>query len=317
MTVMVVGAGIAGVACARELTAAGVAVRIVDRGHAIGGRMATKHLGSPRRAVDIGAAYFTVRDPGFAAIAAHWQAEGLARPWTDTLQAVDDGVWRDTTGPARWGAPGGLRGLVGALAQDLPVELGYTVRSVGPGPVVDGERFDAVVLAMPDPQAARLVDAASPATAETARPWDPVLAVTAGFGSRHWDRLRTAAFVNDHPDVALIADDGARRGDLAPVLVTHSTAELAERYDAEPEAAVRPVLDAVGGLLGFDGADALWTHVHRWRYARPRHSRDTPFHRGEDGICLAGDGWGSPKVETAWRSGAALGRDLLGLGPAG
>ena len=64
MAVVVVGGGIAGVACAVELATAGVAVRVVDRARTVGGRMASKRIdGLP---VDLGAAYFTARDPEFA-----------------------------------------------------------------------------------------------------------------------------------------------------------------------------------------------------------------------------------------------------------
>src|SRR5690606_2037044 len=97
------------------------------------------------------------------------------------------------------------------------VRLGRTVRSVGPGPVVDGEHADAVVLAMPDPQALARVDA--PALRD--RAWRPVLAVAMRWPRREWPAF-PAAFVNGHPLLTSVADDGDRRGDGAPVLVAHA-----------------------------------------------------------------------------------------------
>jgi phytoene dehydrogenase-like protein len=41
MSVVVVGAGLSGIACATELVAAGVPVRVLDRADHVGGRMAT------------------------------------------------------------------------------------------------------------------------------------------------------------------------------------------------------------------------------------------------------------------------------------
>jgi predicted NAD/FAD-dependent oxidoreductase len=180
---------------------------------------------------------------------------------------------------------------------------------VGPGPTVDGATADAVVLAMPDPQARRLVDD-SPAVAWLdGREWLPVIAVAAGWARREWPPM-TAAFVNDHPVLSLVADDGARRGDGAPVLVAHTVADVARRHDSCPDGAVAPVLDALRRLLGLH-SEPVWTHAHRWRYAAPAAARDTTFHLGDDGICLAGDGWGSPRIETAWRSGTDLARALV------
>lgn len=310
MGVIVVGAGVCGVACARELASRGVAVRVLERAPSVGGRLGVhRHDGRP---ADTGAAYFTVDDDEFGRRVRRWQDAGLARPWTDRL-AVFRGTARQdpATGPMRWAAPAGLRGLVTDLAADLTVELGREVGAVGPGPVVDGERADAVVLAMPDPQAARLLDPGSPAaTAAAGRDWKPVLALVAGYPARRWPEL-PAAFVNDHPTLSLVADDGRRRGDAAPVLVAHSTAEVARRHDADPQAAVPEMTAALAELLELDRAPE-WTHVHRWRCAAPARPREDAFHLGEDAIALAGDGWGRSKVQTAYLSGLYLGRALAG-----
>jgi len=158
VAVVVVGAGIAGIACARELAAAGVEVRVLERARVVGGRMASKRLHG--RPVDLGAAYFTVSDPEFARVVEGWRAAGLARPWTDTLTVFEDGARDAAPGPMRWAARGGLRSLVAALATGLDVTLQHEVRHVGPGPCVDGEPAHAVALAMPDPQAACLLDPA-------------------------------------------------------------------------------------------------------------------------------------------------------------
>jgi renalase len=308
--VVVVGAGIAGTACAVELAAAGVPVRLVERAREVGGRMGGRAVGG--RPVDLGAAYFTVRDPEFDRVVQRWRAGGLARPWTSELAVLSRGTRDRAPGPQRWAAPGGLGGLVADLvsAARLTVERGREVRRVGPGTVVDGEPADAVVLAMPDPQALRLLDPAHPAAAQLAgRAWWPAIAVAAGWATREWAEL-PAAFVNDHPVLTLIADDGARRGDDAPVLVAHTTADVARAYAADPEGAVGPVLDALRELLGVR-TPPTWTLAHHWPHASPEQARDEPYHLTEDGIGLAGDGWGSPRVETAWRSGHLLGRALI------
>jgi renalase len=309
MAVVVVGAGIAGIACAVELATAGAAVRVVDRARAVGGRMASKRIDG--RPVDLGAAYFTVRDPEFAQVVARWRTAGLARPWTSELAVLGGSGERSRApGPVRWAAPGGLRSLVAALAEGLPVDLEHRVHRVGPGPRVDGHAVDAVVLAMPDPQARRILADDAPAAARLdGREWRPVISVAAGWARREWPPMN-AAFVNDHPVLSLVADDGDRRGDGAPVLVAHTVAGVARRYDSRPDDAVAPVVDALRRLLSLR-SDPVWTHAHRWRYASPAEGRDATFHLGDDGIGLTGDGWGSPRVETAWRSGTDLARALL------
>lgn len=310
MSVVVVGAGIAGVACARVLAAAGVDVVVHERSRAVGGRMASPRVHDRR--VDTGAAYFTV-EPGsdFAAVAASWADRGLAHEWTTTMGVHTPDGTTTKDGPARWSAPGGLRSLVADLAGGLDVRLGSTVTGVGPGRTVDGTGHEAVVLAMPDPQALRLLDPAHGAARAQldGRHWKPVIAVAVGAQHRSWGEL-TATFVNDHPVLALVADDGARRGDGAPVLLAHTTNDLAAQHLDDPGAVVPAVLDALADVLPGE-LDVAWTHVHRWTFAQPAGSREQT-HWFADGLGLCGDGWGRSKVETAWTSGTALGRAVAG-----
>ena len=181
------------------------------------------------------------------------------------------------------------------------------MRQVGPGPRVDGEPADAVVLAMPDPQAAAPPRARPRGSWPTAR-WNPVIAVAAGWPERTWAPF-PAAFVNGHPVLALVADDGDRRGDGAPVLVAHSTADVARAHDAEPDGAVPEVLAALRELLGVGDPPVDLRPPLAVR--RPgRATRDATF-RLADGIGLACDGWGRSRVEAAWRSGTDLARAIL------
>ena len=305
--VVVVGAGLSGVACARELRGAGVPVRLVDRGRRVGGRMSSRRLDG--RPVDLGASYFTAGDDGFAAVAADWQARGLAAPWTDTFAVLEPGAEPEAkSGPVRWGAPGGLRSLVEDLATGLEVELAQHLETLP-----DAAAAPVVVLAMPDPQAVRLLphDAAYDKVRNRLdRPYEPVLALSARWAARTWDL--DGAFVNGHDVLGWVADDGRRRGDGAPVLVAHSTPAFAAPHLEDPQVAAGPMAEALRGLLGL--GEPVETYLHRWSVARPTGERDEPYLLADVagrtlGVC--GDGWGAtPKVETAWRSGRDLGRAL-------
>ena len=136
-TTVVIGGGISGVACARALADHGRPVRLVDRGRRLGGRMGGRTLHG--RPVDLGASYLTVgADSDFGPVVADWVDRGLARPWTDTFAvAGPDGIERTTTGPVRYGTPGGLRSLVVDLVAGVPVELERTVTAVTDRPSVE------------------------------------------------------------------------------------------------------------------------------------------------------------------------------------
>ena len=310
-TVAVVGAGIAGAACARALLAGGVGVQVLDRGRAGGGRLASRTVSGRR--VDLGASYCTARDERFVDVVEDWVGRGVARPWTDAFHvAGPDGLGALKQGPLRYGAPGGLRSLVEDLLTGTSVRLGTTVASVGPGPTVDGTAYDAVVLAMPDPQAARLLDASltDELAAVQGRTWEPVLALAAGWDERRWDEAFDGCFVDGSDVLGWVADDGRRRGDGAPVLVSHSTSDLAAQHLDDPDAATDAMVHATAAVLGVEQSPA-WTVVQRWTFARPADAREAAFHLGAARVGLCGDGWGSPKVETAYLSGRSLGEQLV------
>jgi hypothetical protein len=116
----VVGAGIAGVACARTLLQAGHQVTVFEREAAAGGRMASE--ATPFGRFDSGAQYFTVRDPRFAR--ALEVAPQLCKPWSANLVRVLDphGRVAEAALPAReshWVAQPGMDALVAAWAAPL------------------------------------------------------------------------------------------------------------------------------------------------------------------------------------------------------
>ncbi|MBC7590043.1 MAG: NAD(P)-binding protein [Salinibacterium sp.] len=309
--VLIVGAGIAGIACAQALLSAGVTARVVDRGRRPGGRMSSRTING--RTVDLGAAYFTA-EPGsrFGDVVGSWVGRGLARPWTDTIAvAGTDGIERSSTGPMRYAAAAGLRELVVDLAVGVDVEQGVTVNHVATGEA-DGARYDTVVLAMPDPQARRLLDAASPLREELddGSGWVPSIAVVLEWAAREWPPFH-AAFINDVPELTSLADDGDRRGDAAPVLVALTTEALAREHLDDPEGAIAPATDAVRRLLSLKDAPVR-SFAHRWSFARPASQHPKPFLLA-DRIGVCGDAWGErSSVATAWASGDALGRAIAG-----
>ncbi|GAB2591385.1 NAD(P)/FAD-dependent oxidoreductase [Microlunatus antarcticus] len=306
--VVVVGAGISGIAAARALTEGGREVVVLDRGRRIGGRMASRKTDG--RMVDTGASYFTVSDDTFRGVVEAWRDQGLAREWTDTFSVSADGELSPKSGPVRWAAPGGLRSLVEHLATGLDVRE-TTVEHVGPGPVVDGLAASAVVLAMPDPQAVRLLDPAyASVVAALDDPFDPVLALTATWDARSWADV-DGAFVADDPILSWVADDGRRRGDGAPVLVAHSTPDFAAEHLVAPDEAAGPMTAALRDALHID-AEPTSTHVHRWTFGKPAGKREQHYFLDENLVGVCGDAWSDkPRVESAYLSGRALGQALL------
>jgi renalase len=353
LPVIVIGGGISGVACARRLHDAGRRVRLLDRGRRLGGRMAsrTEHVNGRAHAVDIGAPYFTVRDPRFEAVVAGLESAGLARRWTDAFAlAGPNGRTGDTTGPQRWSSTRGLRALVEALADGsglerarlgggpeveqpnlagldvhLEVEVTRVEYDAATGvPLVDGEPAAAVVLAMPDPQAARLVPAdLAERLGVRGRDWSPVFAAWAAWPHRWWLAF-DGIFVAESAVLSWVADSGRSRGDDAAVLVAHTTPEFTERHlggsaerrpggSFDSASILEAVLAELRHVVGGPVPPPEWGRVHRWSLASARETHPDPFLLLADGrIGVCGDAWGPlSRIEQAWSSGDGLAGELI------
>ena len=109
----------AGIACARTLVQAGHRVTVFEQADAPGGRTAT--VNTVFGSFDIGAQYFTVRDPRFAR--AIDTVPGCASPGAQTTSACWTPPAGYLAGPAvarsALGASPGMQSLVAAWAQPL------------------------------------------------------------------------------------------------------------------------------------------------------------------------------------------------------
>ncbi|MEO8855455.1 MAG: FAD-dependent oxidoreductase, partial [Burkholderiaceae bacterium] len=118
--IAVIGAGLAGISCARTLAQAGHRVRVFEKGSAAGGRMATRD--SVFGGFDHGAQYFTVRDPRFERALA--TAPDLCKRWSaNTVQVLDEHGRVAAAGlpssEAHWVPVPGMSALVRHWAQPL------------------------------------------------------------------------------------------------------------------------------------------------------------------------------------------------------
>ena len=75
-SVAIIGSGISGLACARQLAKAGVSVVVFDKGRDVGGRFATRRAGDLQ--FDHGAPFFRAQRKDFSALLANLTVGGSA-----------------------------------------------------------------------------------------------------------------------------------------------------------------------------------------------------------------------------------------------
>ena len=235
--VAVIGSGISGISAAHKLIENNCAVTIFDQGKNPGGRLGLRSLRNipfVNRPVDVGAAYFTISDSIFQNKVDNWQQLDLVHKWTDTFHVFSDYEISTTTGPMRYATKKGLRSLaihelaaltkmgVNVLQERKIEKVVINSNNVK----VDNEVFDAVVLAMPGIQAARIIENDELANELNKQNW--ASALSAWFVIDSDTPKYDAMFVNNHEVVSLIVNDGKRRGDNAPVINVITTSDYAK-----------------------------------------------------------------------------------------
>ncbi|MEM7199576.1 MAG: FAD-dependent oxidoreductase [Planctomycetota bacterium] len=319
--VAIIGAGLAGLTCARQLRGHGLKVSLFDKGRGPGGRMSTRRT-ADGDAFDHGAQYFTARDPNFADEVAAWVAAGAAAEWHGRIAELEAG--RSTavpTTPRFVGVPrmsAILRHLSGEevqfgrrVAQIERTGRRFTLTFTDAEPI-DG--IDAVVVAAPAPQTEQLLQPVAPDLAARAAQAElaPCWAVMLTFATRLPIKF-DGAFVADSP-LAWIARNNSKPGrDATECWVLHGSPEWSQdRFDATPAAVIQELSAALAEATGEVLPAATTATAHRWAYAQAVGVLNEPYLFDDDlriGAC--GDWCVAPRVEGAYQSGAALAARLL------
>jgi predicted NAD/FAD-dependent oxidoreductase len=307
--IAIVGAGLAGLACAHGLTRHGATVALFDKGRGPGGRTSTRRIATPagEAQFDHGAIGFEAHDPDFQAQVNHWAEQGVAAPWP----AAGDGMWV--------GVPG-MNALTRALSADLDVRHGQHVSGmarrgahwhVQAGDDVYGP-YDALVLAIPAEQAAPLLglhdfDMARRALQASSTPCWTVMAC--------FDRaLPGPDVVAGRQHLARAVRNNAKPGRNGPEawVIQASPAWSRAHLEDAPETVIEALLAALGEKLDGDMPAPVHATAHRWRFALPGSMMVGAMWNGAMALGACGDWLLGPTVEQAWLSGRQLARMMAG-----
>ena len=344
--VAVIGAGIAGITCARTLAQAGHQVSVFEKSRAAGGRMSTKS--TEFGGFDHGAQYFTVRDARFEqALAINPQ---LVRRWSaNTVRILDEAgrVVASSLPPkeAHWVATPGMSALVKDWAKPLVADgqinfetlvtriqtdavspKRWQLQTEGPGAQTSVHSgFDAVVMAVPSMQAHALMlssQIAAPCAGDMLREiakvsvspcWTLMLAfpqaaqpALAHLGPQ-WNAARST-----HHRIAWLSRESSKpgRGSIERWTVQASPEWSTRHLEDDNERVKAKLLKAFTEVTGIR-AQPPYAEVHRWRYAQtiePLVNSTGKSHLWDanSGIGACGDWCLGHRVEDGFVSGLEL-----------
>ncbi len=309
MRYAIIGAGMAGLACADALVAAGHSAVLFDKGRGPGGRMATRRLQTPlgEVAFDHGAQYLTAREPGFRALVGAWYDQGIAAPWP-------------SAGADAWIGVPGMSAIVKQMASVHSVHWDHLITGmarrhnqwwlmdkageIGP--------FDAVVLAIPAEQAAAILslhDFAMARIALLARSqpcWTAMLVFDQPL-------VGGAQVIRNQQDIGWAARNSAKPGRKGPEawVVQGTRCWSQANIEAAPDDVSAMLCAALSDALGVPIPQPVAAVSHRWRYALSAGTGDGALWNPNIGLGVCGDWLLGPRIECAWLSGRMLAERCL------
>ncbi len=303
--IVIIGSGMAGLACARRLAEAGLSPIVLDKGRCIGGRVATRRVGDLQ--FDHGAQFVNAHGAGFA----------------EVLRGLSVAGWQDGTGRTHNVGMPGMSAIPKALGEGLDIRQGVQVTglqqdSEGWLVQVEGVPWPAsrVVVTVPAPQVAGLLGAEHPLVPALAPVrLAPCLTLMAAV-------VAPPPFITrQDPDDPLswIAQDSSKpgrpQGDATQWVAQAGEAFSLAHLDKTPEVLAALMLPLLCDRLGVTAARVTHAAAHRWRYARVTQALGQPFLRSPDGTLYLGGDWCiGPRVEAAWTSGTAIADAILAQG---
>ena len=311
--VAVIGAGIAGLSCARSLVDSGIACIVFEKSRGRGGRAATRRIGD--RAFDHGAPSLTARDPKFCTLVDRWRAGGSLEEWTNPVEVGRP--LQPKAGDERLVPLPSMSALGHLVGGEVPCETSTRITDIVRGTgewrlIAEGGRqmqpFVAVVVAVPAPQAAPLLASAArlaeqAAAVQFAPCWTVMVElgapVTVADGDPA-DRGQGLAWGVYEP-----SRPGRAPGERW-VLHANALWSVAHLSDSD-EAVVAALLAGFGACISGPLPEVKLAVAHRWQYAVPKYPlRADCLWDSWDRIGACGDWCSTGDIEGAWRSGRAL-----------
>ena len=332
---VIVGAGIAGLACATALRGLGLSHVVFERSRGVGGRCATRRVsGQP---VDHGAAFLHGSDDGFLAAISGVPRAAILEGWPHEVEGVGAPCVPRAFEPfeRRLAFTDGMTVFPKHLARGLDVRLETPVvglSSASGGILVHTEAgaptwTPSVVLAVPPPTAVKLLVPLAGEGREAAA----VLALTGMIGSQgcltvlagypldtappSWD----IRYPDDSASVQMISHDSTKReapGFVVLVIQARPCWSLAH-LEAPEETWVAGLVQETARLVGAWVGSPSWVQAHRWRFARA--DRGSELSRplslrvsGGGRVIITGESFApGGGIEAAWLAGKASARRLL------
>lgn len=350
--IAVVGAGMAGAACAHHLALAGCTVTLFDKARGASGRVSTRRTDMAH--YDHGAQYFTAQSAAFIAQVSDWQQRGVVAQWQPRVVKPDSQQWFV-------GTPD-MPSIVKDLVKNIDLHVNTRIERIEPIAYRDqpekGEGvtsasqqsfqaqhdgvtnpiswqltsdkgevfadFTDLIIAVPPAQALPLIQPVASSmvgllsSIDMLPCWTVMLSTTEPVTTA---LLFEAERVVDHPTLVWWARNDSKPGRVQHAgqadWVIQATADWTQTHlNTDPADVIRLISDAFWRHIGVQTAPLVQQAMaHRWLYSRRQLeplSTQSSLWAANLHLGVCGDGLIHSRVESAYASGLHMAQTLLG-----
>lgn len=319
--VAIIGAGIAGLTCAKLLNDHGALATVFEKSKGVGGRTSTRRI-EPNLSFDHGAQYFTVRNPILQSFVNNWETLGIVSEWKGKIVKLDNlEVTEKEIIPRYVGVPG-MTAMALQIAKDCDIKRETKIIEVQhesnqwtlldeAGVAYNG--FDHLIVALPAPQTAELLAQYAASKPATLISMTPCWAVLIGCENKidvPWD----GAFIHNSP-LSWVARNSSKPGrdSSKDCWVLHANTEWSTNHlEDTHDAVIRSLIESFEKAIGSSIPVRNYETAHRWRYSMGANFINQNDLLDESiGLSICGDWVNGGRIEGAFLSGITAAENII------
>ena len=310
--IAIVGAGMTGLAAARKLPPS--SYKIFEKSRGPGGRLASKRIEHQR--ADIGAQFFTIRDPRFKAVVDLAHSAGAIQPWKPRMGTFRSSIPIDSpdtqqryVGTPYMNALGRFLSQPVTIASETRIDTIRRNASCFVLTTTTGAEYSAeqVLVTIPVDQMADLLAEFEIAPIVTQFTMEPTWTTVVSSDHQLTTSMHKpidACFGGDHDVFDFISVERSKPGRDSDLIVVQASPEWSKVHlEHDHDWIAQTIATELTNTFDIEVGPVL---THRWRYARPKDPKMTTqkgIYQVDPGLWIAGDYLAGGRVEGAYLAG--------------
>jgi renalase len=315
--VALIGSGMAGASCARELVQHGFSPNVYDKSHGLGGRIASRQIDGSGQ-FDHGTQFLTARSLEFKSVIKEFLDQGNLQLWEPILANSHNRKHQPWfVGKPKMNAF--FRQFLAGAHLRLSEEVNSIRRQEDRWLVTSnmkpkGDLYDIVICTLPAPQARVILKTEREIVEKISGvKMAPCVALLLTFEEKL--SLDFDVWRSEEQDISWVARNNSKpaRGTSHENWVVHGSAFWSEKnLELSEEEITRVLIKKLSTIFGIELPGVIYSAVHYWRYSKTVVPLGRAFVVGQNNSIYVGGDWClGDRVENAFESGRSIAKHMI------